>query len=140
MACVATMLPRQGLFLREGEGFGGGVEVCVGVDEGYFLRRGGGGEEMLFLGGAVPEAGAEDLDGVAVEGPASLVAAFELERAGSDADDIAVKVDHGAVGQGVDLDGAVAELGFPGFFAGLKVDGAFSGAAAEEQGEGAESQ
>ena len=108
------------------------------MDEGYFLRRGGGGKKMLFLGGAVPEAGSDDLDGVAVEGPASLVAALELKGAGGDADDIAVKVDHGAVGEGVDFDGAVAVLGFPGFFAGLKVDGAFSGAAAQEQGKGAQ--
>ncbi len=136
MACVATLLPRQALFLREGEGFGVGVEVGVGVDEGDFFWWDGGGEKMLFLRSAVPEAGSDDLDGVAVEGPASLVAALELEGAGADADDIAVEVDHGAVGEGVDFDGAVAVLGFPGFFAGLKVDGAFSGAAAQEQGEG----
>lgn len=110
----------------------------MGVDEGDFFWGDGGGEKMLFLGGAVPEAGSDDLDGVAVEGPAVLVAAFELERAGSDADDIAVEVDHGAVGEGVDFDGAVAELGFVFAFAGLKVDGAFSGAAAQEQGEGAQ--
>lgn len=109
------------------------------VDEGDFSGGSSGGEEMLFLGGAVPEAGSEDLHGVAVEGPASLVAALELKGAGGNAYHIAVEVDHGAVGEGVDFDGAVAVLGFPGFFAGLKVDGAFSGAAAQEQGEGAES-
>ncbi len=133
MACVATLLPRQALFLREGEGFGVGVEVGVGVDEGDFLRGGGGGEKMLFLGGAVPEAGSDDLDGVAVEGPASLVAALEFDDAGGDADDIAVEVDHGAVGEGVDFDGAVAVLGFPGAFAGLEVDGAAGGGAAAEE-------
>ena len=39
MACVATMLPRRGLFLGEGNGSGVGVEVGVGVDEGDFLER-----------------------------------------------------------------------------------------------------
>ena len=92
------MLPREGLFLGEGEGFWVGVEMGVGVDEGDFLRGGGGGEKMLFLGGAVPKAGSENLDGVAVEGPASLVAALELKGAGGDADNISVDVDHGAVG------------------------------------------
>jgi len=53
---------------------------------------------MLFLGAAVPESGSDYLDGVAVEGPAVLVAALELKGAGSDADDIAIEVDHGAVG------------------------------------------
>ena len=101
------------------------------MNEGNFFWGDGGGEKMLFLGGAVPEAGAEDLDGVAVEGPAVLVAALELEGAGGDADDIAVEVDHGAVGQGVDLDGAVAELGFQFAFAGLEVDSAAGGAADE---------
>ena len=109
------------------------VILGVGVDEGDFLGGGGGGEKMLFLGGAVPEAGSKDLDGVAVEGPAVLVAAFELERAGGDADDIAVQINYGAVGQGVDLDGAVAVLGFPGAFAGFGVDGALGrGATGEE--------
>lgn len=98
MASVATLLPQQALFLREGEGFRVGVEMGVGVDEGDFLRGGGSGEKMLFLRSAVPKAGSDDLHGVAVEGPTVLVAAFELKRAGSDADDIAVKVDHGAVG------------------------------------------
>jgi hypothetical protein len=109
----------------------------VGVDEGNFFWGNGCGEEMLFLGAAVPEAGAEDLNGVSVKGPAVLVAALELEGAGGDADDIAVEVDHGAVGEGVDLDGAVAVLGFVFAFAGLEVDGAAGGgAAAQEQGEG----
>ena len=117
--------------LRESERLRVAVYVGVRVNEGDFFWWGGGGEKMLFLGGAVPEAGAEDLDGVAVEGPAVLVAALELERAGSDADDIAVEVDHGAVGQGVDLDGAVAELGFQFAFAGLEVDSAAGGAADE---------
>lgn len=108
----------------------------MGVDKGYFLRRCGSGEKMLFLGGAVPEAGSDDLDGVAVEGPASLVAALELKGAGGNAYHIAVEVDHGAVGEGVDFDGAVAELGFVFAFAGLEVDGAFGGASAQEQGEG----
>jgi len=58
----------------------------------------GGGKKMLFLGAAVPESGSDYLDGVAVEGPAVLVAALELKGAGSDADDIAIEVDHGAVG------------------------------------------
>jgi hypothetical protein len=135
------VLPRcchgQRLFLRKREGFWVGVEMGVGVDEGDFFWWCGGGEEMLFLGGSVPEAGSDNLDGVSVEGPAVLVAALELEGAWSDADDIAVQVDHGAVGEGVDLDGAVAVLGFPGFFAGLEVDGAAGGsAAAQEEGEG----
>ena len=109
----------------------------MGVDEGYLFWWCGGGEEMLLLGGAVPEAGSDDLDGVAVEGPASLVAALELKGAGGDADDIAVKVDHGAVGQGVDFDGEVAVLGFPSEFAGLEVDGAaVCGETDQEQGEG----
>ena len=64
-----------------------------------------------------------------------LVAALELEGAGADAEDVAVEIDHGAVGEGVDFDGAVAELGFPGAFAGFEVDGAAGGAAAQEQGE-----
>ena len=122
--------------LRESEWLRIGIEVGVRVDEGDFFWWGGGGEKMLFLGGAVPEAGSQDLDGVAVEGPAVLVAALELEGAWSDADDIAVQVDHSAVGEGVDLDGAVAVLGLPGAFAGLEVDGAAGGsAAAQEQGE-----
>ena len=129
------MLPRcchgQRLFLRKREGFWVGVEMGVGVDEGDFFWWCGSGEEMLFLGGAVPEAGSDNLDGVSVEGPAVLVAALELEGAWSDADDIAVKVDHGAVGEGVDLDGAVAELGFQFAFAGLEVDSAAGGAADE---------
>ena len=134
-------MPRNGgtcrLPLRKSERLGIWIEVGVGVDEGDFLRGGGGGKEMLFLGGAVPETGAEDLDGVAVEGPSSLVAALELKGAGGNAYHIAVEVDHGAVGEGVDFDGAVAELGFPGAFAGLEVDGAAGcGAAAQEQGEG----
>ena len=109
----------------------------MGVDEGYLFWWCGGGEEMLFLGGSVPEAGSDYLHWVAVERPASLVAALELKSAWSDADDIAVEVDHGAVGQGVDLDGAVAELGFVFAFAGLEVDGAAGGsAAAQEQSEG----
>jgi len=106
------------------------VILGVGVDEGDFFGWGGGGEEMLFLGGAVPEAGSDDLHGVAVEGPAVLVAALELEGAGGNAYHIAVEVDHGAVGQGVDFDGAVAELGFVFAFAGLEVDGAAGGGAA----------
>lgn len=62
-----------------------------------------------------------------------MVAALELEGAGGNANDIAVKVDHGAVGEGVDFDGAVAVLGFPGAFAGFGVDGAFGrGATGEE--------
>ena len=136
MACVATLLPRQALFLREGEGFGVGVEVGVGVDEGDFFWWDGGGEKMLFLGAAVPEAGSDDLDDIAVHRPVISVAAFEFEGAGADADDIAVEVDHGAVGEGVDFDGAVAELGFVCAFAGFGVDSAFGGAAAQEQGEG----
>jgi len=122
--------------LREGEWLRIWIEVGVRVDEGDFSGGSSGGEEMLFLGGAVPETSSDDLDGVAVEGPASLVAALELKGAGGDADDIAVKVDHGAVGEGVDFDGAVAVLGLPGAFAGLEVDGAFGGASAQEQGEG----
>ena len=104
----------------------------VGVDEGDFFGWDGGGKKMLFLGGSVPEAGADDLDGVAVEGPASLVAALELKGAGGNAYHIAVEVDHGAVGEGVDFDGAVAELGFVFAFAGLEVDGAFGGASAQD--------
>lgn len=38
----------------------------------------------------------------------------------------------------MDLDGAVAVLGFPFALIGFEVDGAFSGAAAQEQGEGEE--
>ena len=106
------------------------------VDEGDFFWGGSGGEKMLFLGGAVPEAGSDYLHWVAVERPASLVAALELKSAWSDAYHIAVEVDHGAVGEGVDFDGAVAELGFVFAFAGLEVDSAFGGAAAQEQGEG----
>ena len=119
--------------LREGERLGIWIKVGVGVDEGDFFGWDGGGKKMLFLGGSVPEAGADDLDGVAVEGPAVLVAAFELERAGGDADDIAVEVDHGAVGERVDFDREVAELGFPFALVGFEVDGAFrAGAGAEE--------
>ena len=106
----------------------------LGVHEGDFFWRGGRGEKMLFLRGSVPESGSKDLDGVAVQGPASLVATLELEGAGTDADDIAIEIDHGAVWQGVDFDGEVAVLGFPGAFAGLEVDGASSGTAAQEQG------
>lgn len=105
----------------------------MGVDEGDFLGWCGGGEKMLFLRAAVPEAGSEDLDDIAVEGPAALVAALELEGAGGDADDIAVQVDHGAVGKGVDLDGAVAELGFVCAFAGFGVDGALGSDATSEE-------
>ena len=133
MACVATLLPRQALFLRESEWLGTWIQVGVRVDEGDFFWWDGGGEKMLFLGAAVPEAGSDDLHGVAVEGPAVLVAALELEGARGDADDIAVEVDHGAVGEGVDFDGAVAVLGFPGAFAGLEVDGAAGGGAAAEE-------
>ncbi len=133
MACVATLLPRQALFLREGDGFWVGVEMGVGVDESDFLGWNGGGEKMLFLRAAVPESGSEDLDGVAVEGPPVLVAALELEGAGGNADDIAAQVDHGAVGKGVNFDGAVAELGFVFAFAGLEVDGAFGRGAAGEK-------
>lgn len=124
--------------LREVKRLRVAVEVGVGVDEGDFFGGDGGGEEMLFLGGAVPEAGSQDLDDIAVYRPVILVAAFELEGAGTDADDIAVEVDHGAVGEGMNLDGAVAELGFVCAFAGFGVDGAFGGAAAQEQGEGGE--
>ena len=109
------------------------VVLGVGVDKCDFFGWDGGGEKMLFLGAAVPEAGSDDLHGVAVEGPAVLVAALELEGARGDADDIAVEVDHGAVGEGVDFDGAVAVLGFPGAFAGLEVDGAAGGGAAAEE-------
>lgn len=122
--------------LREAEWLRVWVEVGVGVDEGDFLRGGGGGEKMLFLGAAVPEAGSQDLDDIAVHRPVISVAALELEGAGADSDDIAVEVDHGAVGEGMNLDGAVAELGFVCAFAGFWVDGAFGGAAAQEQGEG----
>lgn len=119
--------------LRETEWLRVWVEVRVRVDEGYFFWGVGGGEKMLFLGCAVPKTGADDLDGVAVEGPAALVAALELEGAGGDADDIAVEVDHGAVGEGVDLDRAVAEFGFPFAVAGFEVDGAARGAGAERE-------
>ena len=64
------------------------------------------------------------------------MAALELKGAGADSDDIAVEVDHGAVGEGMNLDGAVAELGFVCAFAGFGVNGAFGGAAAQEQGKG----
>lgn len=107
--------------------------LCVGVNEGDFFGGGGGGKKVLFLGGAVPEAGSEDLHNIAVGGPASLVAALELEGAGRDADDIAVDVDHGAVGEGVDLDGAVAELGFPFSFVGFDVEGAFRAGAGSQE-------
>jgi len=109
----------------------------VGVEVGDLLGRGGDGVEMLLLHGAIEPAGSEDLDIVAVGGPAALVAAFELEHAGGDADDIAVQIDHGAAGGAVDGDGAVSKFGFPGAFAGFGVDGAFgTGAGSEEQGRG----
>ena len=89
------------------------VILGVGVEVGDLLGRRGGGEEVLLLHGAVEPAGSEDLDDIAVEGPAALVAALELEGAGGDADDIAVEIDHGAAGGAVDADGAVSEFGFP---------------------------
>lgn len=107
--------------VRETEWLRVGVEMGVGVDEGDFFGGGGNGEKMLFLGGAVPEAGSEDLHNIAVGGPAGLVAALELEGAGADADDVAVEVDHGAVGEGVDLDGAVAVVGLDLAYDGLYV-------------------
>ena len=106
------------------------VILRVRMKVGDLLGRGGGGVEMLLLHGAVEPAGSEDLDDIAVEGPAGLVAAFELEGAGGDADDIAVEVDHGAAGCAVDADGAVAVFGFPLAFAGLEVDGALGRGAA----------
>jgi hypothetical protein len=126
--CVGSLLA----LVCAGECWAWGVLSGVGMDEGDFFGGNGCGEEMLFLGAAVPEAGAKDLDDIAVHRPVISVAAFELEGAGGDADDIAVEVDHGAVGEGVDIDGAVAELGFVFAFAGLKVDGAASGGAATE--------
>lgn len=42
------------------------VILGVGVDESDFLGWNGGGEKMLFLRAAIPESGADDLDGVAV--------------------------------------------------------------------------
>ena len=107
--------------------------LSVGVDEGYFFWWCGGGEKMLFLGSAVPKTGSQDLHNIAVGGPASLVAALELKGAGGDADDIAVEVDHGAVGEGVDIYRAVAKLGFPFALVGFEVDGAFrAGAGGQE--------
>ena len=102
----------------------------VGVEVGDLLGRRGDGMEMLLLHGAIEPAGSEDLDIVAVGGPAVAVAAFELEHAGGDADDIAIEIDHGAAGGAVNADGAVAELGFPLAFAGFDIDGAAGGAAA----------
>ena len=106
------------------------VVLGVRMEVGDLLGRGGGGEEVLLLHGAVEPAGSEDLDDIAVKGPAALVAALEFEVAGGDADDIAVEVDHGAAGGAVDADGAVSELGFPLAFAGFDIDGAAGGAAA----------
>lgn len=123
------------LAVRETEWLRVGVEMGVGVDECNFFWGGGGGEKMLFLGCAVPEAGSEDLHDIAVYRPVISVAAFELKGAGANANDIAVEVDHGAVGECVDLDGAVAELGFPFAVSGFEVDGAARGAAAQEQGQ-----
>ena len=103
---------------------------------GDLLGRGGDGVEVLLLHGAVEPAGSEDLHIQAVGGPTAAVAAFEIERAGSDADDIAVEIDHGAAGGAVDGDHAVGEVGFPSAFASFGVDGAAGGAAGEEQGRG----
>ena len=113
------------------------VVLGVRMEVGDLLGRGGGGEEALLLHGAVEPAGSEDLDDIAVEGPAALVAALELEHAGGDADDIAVEIDHGAARGAVDGDGAVSEFGFPLAFAGFDIDGALGrGAGSEEQGRG----
>ena len=103
------------------------------MDEGNFLRGVGGGGECLCLDGSVPEAGAEGLVVVAVVGPGFFEGALELERAGGDADDIAVEVYHGAVGEAVDFDAAVAvERGLLAFH-GFEVGAAFCACAAAER-------
>lgn len=93
----------------------------MGVDEGDFLRGIGGGGECLCLDGSVPETDAQVLKQVAVGGPRFFIATLELEGAGGDADDIAVDVYHGTVGEGVDLDGAVAVVGLDLAYDGLYV-------------------
>ena len=117
-----------------GECWAWGVLRSVGVDEGDLLRGVGGGGKCLCLDGSVPETGAEGLEIVAVVGPGFFEGALELERAGGDADDIAVEVYHGAVGEAVDLDAAVAvKLGLLAFH-GFEVDAALcAGASAERE-------